>query len=64
MASEKEYIQSLYLARGSIYATHILLEIRLRQKWISYKTFVEFELTVFEINRMLQGLISPISKSQ
>ena len=58
MASEQEYIQSLYIARDSIYATLRLLEIFFRQRWISYKTFLEFELTAFEINCMFQGLIA------
>jgi four helix bundle protein len=61
--SKKEYVRFLYIARGSIYETLTLLEIFLRQGWISKETYTELERNSLEIIRMLKGLINSISKS-
>ncbi len=60
--SKKEFAQYLYISRGSLYETMTLLEIFKRKKWISEKSFSEFEQRGKEIASMLKGLINAISK--
>jgi len=62
-SSKKEYIHFLYIARGSIYETLTLLEIFLRQGWITKETFAQLEESSIEIIRMLKGLINAINRS-
>ena len=61
--SRKEFIRFLFIARGSIYETLTLLEIFLRQGWITQEKFNELESSSIEIIRMLKGLINSINKS-
>jgi four helix bundle protein len=60
--SKKEFVQYLYISRGSLYETMTLLEIFRRKRWISEKSFSEFEQRGKEIASMLKGLINSISK--
>ena len=60
--SRKEFIQFLYIARGSVYETLTLLEIFQRQNWISLEKFNDLELAGTEIIRMLKGLIKAIAQ--
>jgi len=60
--SKKEFVQYLYISRGSLYETMTLLEIFRRKGWISEKSFSEFEQRGKEIASMLKGLINSISK--
>jgi four helix bundle protein len=62
-SSTKEFIHFLYIARGSIYETLTLLEIFLRQGWITQEKYSELETAAVEIIRMLKGLINSINKS-
>jgi len=59
--SKKEFVQYLYISRGSLYETMTLLEIFKRKKWISEKSFSKFEQRGKEIASMLKGLINSIS---
>ena len=61
--SKKEYIRFLYIARGSVYETLTLLEIFLRQNWITQNTFNFLENSAVEIIKMLKGLINSITRS-
>jgi len=61
-ASTKEYIHFLYIARGSIYETLTVLEIFLRQKWITPESYIQIEKASVEIIRMLKGLINSLSR--
>jgi len=61
--SRREFIRFLFIARGSIYETLTLLEIFLRQGWITQEKYVELETASIEIIRMLKGLINSINKS-
>ena len=61
--SRKEFVRFLFIARGSIYETLTLLEIFLRQGWITQEKFSELETSSIEIIRMLKGLINSINKS-
>lgn len=59
--SQKEFVRFLYIARGSIYETLTLLEIFLRQSWITPDTYQQLENDALEVVRMLKGLINAIS---
>jgi four helix bundle protein len=59
-SSKKEYVHFLYIARGSIYETLTLLEIFLRQEWITRESYNKIEYESIEIIRMLKGLINSL----
>ena len=59
--SKKEFVQYLYIARGSLYETMTLLEIFRRKKWISDKGYLRLETDGKQIASMLKGLINAIS---
>jgi len=58
--SQKEFIQFLYVARGSLYETITLLEIFSIQNWITKDKFVELKERGKEIAKMLNALINSI----
>ena len=60
--SKKEFVQHLYVSRGSLYETMTLLEIFRRKTWISNECYSEIEMQGKEIVSMLKGLIKSISK--
>jgi four helix bundle protein len=59
--SKKEFIQYLYISRGSLYETMTLLEIFRRKKWISDECYSRIEMHGKGIVSMLKGLINSIS---
>ena len=59
--SKKEFMQYLYIARGSLYETMTLLEIFRRKKWVSGEQYSKIETRGKEIASMLKGLINSIS---
>lgn len=61
--SKKEFIQFLYIARGSLYETITLLVIFHRNKWISDNQLEEIKEFGDEIGKMLSSLINSIKKS-
>jgi four helix bundle protein len=61
--SKKEFVQYLYISRGSLYETMTLLEVFRRKKWISNDRYSELELSGKEIASMIRGLIRSISNS-
>ena len=58
--SKKEFVQYLYISRGSLYETMTLLEIFRRKKWISNGSYSKLEVLGKEIGSMLKGLINSI----
>jgi four helix bundle protein len=58
--SKKEFVQYLYIARGSLYETMTLLEIMNRKKWISDDNINRLEQKGLEIAAMIKGLINAI----
>jgi four helix bundle protein len=62
--SKKEFIQYLYISRGSLYETMTLLEIFRRKKWIPDECYSEFAKYGREIASMLKGLINSISNKR
>ncbi len=62
--SKKEFVQHLYISRGSLYETMTLLEIFRRKKWISDGYYSRLEARAKEIVSMLKGLINSISNKK
>jgi len=61
--SKKEFIQFLYIARGSLYETVTLLCIFEKRGWISSEKCKEFCCKAEELAKMIVGLINSIKKS-
>jgi len=61
--SKKEFVQFLYISRGSLYETVTLLMICNENKWIQDEQFEELKKYAIEIGKMLSSLISSIKKS-
>ena len=61
--SKKEFIQFLYIARGSLYETITLLTIFHNANWINDKQLNEIKQFADEIGKMLSSLISSIKRS-
>jgi four helix bundle protein len=59
--SKREFVQFLYISRGSLYETMSLLEVFRRKKWISDGCYLRLEMSGREIASMLKGLINSIS---
>ena len=62
--SRKEFVQYLYISRGSLYETMALLEIFRRKKWIPDSCYSELEVNGKEVASMLKGLINSISNKR
>ncbi len=61
--SKKEFIQFLYIARGSLYETITLLIIFHKKNWIDDTQLEEIKSFGDEIGKMLSSLINSIRKS-
>jgi four helix bundle protein len=58
--STKEFIQYLYISRGSLYETMTLLEIFRKTGWISDDHYCQLEEKGKEIASMIMGLIKSL----
>jgi len=61
--SKKEFIQFLYIARGSLYETIALLIIFRKKNWIDEVQLDELKGSGSEIGRMISSLINSIKNS-
>ena len=61
--SKKEYIQYLYIARGSLNETITLLAIFHKNNWINDKQLDDIKVSGDEIGKMISGLIASIKRS-
>jgi len=61
--SQKEFIQYLYIARGSLYETVTLAFIFEKRNWISKEELEMLEADAIKIASMIKGLINSIVKS-
>jgi len=61
--SKKEFIQFLYVARGSLFEAITLLMIFQKAGWINDGQLEECKVFADEIGKMLSGLITSIKKS-
>lgn len=58
----KEYIQFLYIARGSLYESITQLIILYKSRWISENDLQEMKLLAIEIGKMLSSMINSLRK--
>ncbi len=58
--STKEFIQYLYIARGSAYETVSLLNLFYKREWINHDKFEKLENDALEIVKMIKGLINSL----
>lgn len=61
--SKREFVQFLYVARGSLYETLTLLELFLRLGWLSHDHHARLKNDAKEIARMLNSLVKSIKAS-
>lgn len=61
--TKKEFIQFLYIARGSLYETVTLLVIFQRNNWISEEQLNGLKQLADQISKMLSSLISSLKRS-
>jgi four helix bundle protein len=61
--SRKEFVQFLYISRGSLYETMTLLEIFRRKGWISDEQYFRLAREGKEIVSMIIGLAKAIRSS-
>ena len=61
--SRKEFINFLYIARGSLYETVTLLTICRDSDWIRKEDFERLKFQASEINRMISGLVNFLKRS-
>jgi four helix bundle protein len=62
--SKKEFVQYLYISRGSLYETITLLEIFNRKSWIKGGQLKKLEQEGLEIAAMIKGLINAINSTK
>jgi len=62
--SKKEFVQFLYISRGSLYEVITLLNIFERRKWITTLKLDQMESEGVEIASMIKGLINSIYISE
>src|SRR5690606_6264283 len=60
--SKKEFIQYLYIARGSLYEAVTLAILFEKRNWITEEQLEELESEAVEIASMIKGLINSIAK--
>lgn len=61
--SQKEFIQYLYIARGSLYETVTLAIIFEKRNWISKEELGKLESDAIEIASMIKRLINSINRT-
>jgi four helix bundle protein len=61
--SKKEFIQYLYIARGSLFETITFLTIFNKKKWISSSSLNDLRITGDAIGKQLSSLINSIKKT-
>lgn len=61
--SKKEFVQFLYIARGSLFETITFLTLFYEKSWISEKQYNPLKDQAEEINKMLSSLIKSIKDS-
>lgn len=59
---KKEYLQFLFIARGSLAETKYLIHLSNRLGYLKIKDYDELELLTEEISKTLHGLITSIKK--
>jgi len=60
--SKKEFVQFLYIARGSLFETVTLLEIFRRRTWINGSEFLSMKRSAIQLGKRISSLINSIKK--
>jgi four helix bundle protein len=60
--SKKEFVQFLYIARGSLFETVTLLEIFRRRTWMNNSEFSSIKRSAIQLGRRISSLINSIKK--
>jgi four helix bundle protein len=61
--SKKEFIQFLYIARGSLFETITLIEIFKKRQWINNEQYNKIKEEGDEIGKMISSLIKAIKRT-
>jgi four helix bundle protein len=61
--SRREFIQFLYISRGSLYETVTLLTLAHELRWIDDSQLAEIKSSAVEIAKMLSSLITSLKRS-
>lgn len=61
--SKKEFIQCLYIARGSLFETITFLTIFYKKKWISSSNLNDLRIAGDRIGKQLSSLVNSIKKT-
>lgn len=61
--SKKEFVQYLYIARGSLFETISIINVFYRLNWITEKELKVIENKATEIAKMLNALINSVKKT-
>lgn len=61
--SKKEYMQFLYIARGSLFEVVTLLSIFYENKWISNQLLEDMKALASKVGKMLSSLINSIREA-
>ena len=61
--SKKEFVQYLYIARGSLFETISIINVFYRLNWITEKELGVIENKATEIAKMLNALINSVKKT-
>ena len=56
--SKKEFIQFLYIAKGSLFETVTLMEIFRRRNWIENSQFISVKRSAMQLGKRLSALIN------
>ena len=60
--SKKEFIQFLYISRGSLFETITLLEIFRRRKWIGDSDFASLKMKAIQLGKRINSLINSLKR--
>jgi len=61
--SKKEFIQFLYIARGSLYETVTIVTIFKEKQWINSEELEAIKQLGEQVNKMLSSLISSVKRN-
>jgi four helix bundle protein len=61
--SKKEFVQFLYIARGSLFETVTLFEIFRRRFWIKDEEFTNIKISAIQLGKRISALINSIKNS-
>ena len=61
--SKKEFVQFLYIARGSLFETVTLLEIFKKRNWLANNEYTEVRTKALSMGKRISSLINSIKNS-